>query len=80
MVEVLSHFLGGGDNVTLGDPLHQVLHLAAEQEVVVGVVQLLPAVLGQLLQARILLVHLTLSADDRLAADRNIQGESQEAS
>lgn len=70
VVQVLTHLLRGGHHISLCDPLLQVLHLSAQQEVVVGVVQLLPAVLRQLLQACVLLIYLTLSPDDLLAADR----------
>lgn len=70
MVQVLAHLLRRGHHVPLCDPLLQLLHLSAEQEVVVGVVQLLPAVLGELLEPGILLVHLALPPDDLLAADR----------
>lgn len=75
LVQVLAHLLGRGHHVPLGDPLLQVGHLSAEQEVVVGVVQLLPAVLGQLPQPGVLLVHLALPPDDLLAAGRGRQRE-----
>lgn len=74
VVQVLAHLLRRGHHVPLGDPLLQFGHLSAEQEVVVGVVQLLPAVLGQLPQPGVLLVHLALPPDDLLAADRGRQG------
>ncbi len=70
MVQVLTHLLRGGHHVSLCDPVLQVLHLSAQQEVVVGVVELLPAVLRQLPQPCILLIHLTLSPDDLLTAGR----------
>lgn len=69
MVQVLAHLLRGSRRVSLCDPVFQVLHLSAQQEVVVGVVQLLPAVLGQLLQPGVLLIYLSLTPDDLLAAD-----------
>lgn len=74
VVQVLAHLLGRGHQVPLGDPLLQVGHLSAEQEVVVGVVQLLPALLGLVPQLRVLLVYLALPPDDLLAADRGRQG------
>lgn len=66
LVQVLSHLLGGRHHVPLCDPVLQVLHLSAQEEVLVGVVQLLPAVLGQFLQTSVLFVHLSLSPDDAL--------------
>ena len=69
MVQVLAHLLGGGHHVSLGDPLLQLLHLPAQQEVLEGVVQLLRAVLRQLLQPGVLLIHLALPPDDLLAAE-----------
>lgn len=66
MVQVLSHLLRGRHNVFLCNPVFQVLHLSAQQEVMVGVVQFLPAVLCQLLQACVLLIYLTLPPYDLL--------------
>lgn len=74
MVQVLAHLLRGGHHVSLCDPVLQVLHLSAQQEVVVSVVQLLPAVLRQLLQPCVLLIHLSLSPDDLLTSDK-VKGE-----
>lgn len=69
VVQVLAHLLRGSHHISLCDPVFQVLRLSAKQEVVVGVVQLLPAILRQLLQPCILFVHLALSPDDLLTAD-----------
>ena len=69
MVQVLAHLLRGGHHVSLGDPLLQLLHLSAQQEVLEGVVQLRRAVLRQLLQPGVLLIHLALPPDDLLAAE-----------
>lgn len=45
MVQVLAHLLRGGHHISLCNQVFQILHLSAKQEVVVGVVQLLPAIL-----------------------------------
>lgn len=74
MIHVLAHLLRGGHHISLCDPVLQVLHLSAQQEVVVAVIQLLPAVLCQLLQPCVLLIHLALSPDDLLTADK-VKGE-----
>lgn len=70
MVQVLAHLLRGGHHVSLCDPVFQVLHLSAQQEVLVGVVQLPPAVLRQLPQPSVLLIHLALSPDNLLTANK----------
>lgn len=66
MVQVLTHLLRGRHHISLCDPVLQVLHLSAQQEVMVGVVQFLPAVLCQLLQACVLLIYLALPPYDLL--------------
>lgn len=45
MVKVLAHLLRGGHHISFCNPVFQILHLSAKQEVVVGVVQLLPTIL-----------------------------------
>lgn len=70
MVQVLPHLLRGGHYISCCNPVLQLLHFSAQLEVVVGVVQLFPAVLCQLFQPCILLIHLTLSPDDLLTADK----------
>ena len=69
VIHVLAHLLGGGHHVSLRDPVLQVLHLSAQQEVVVGVIQLPAAVLRQLPQPGVLLIHPALTPDDAIAAE-----------
>lgn len=73
MVQVLTHLLRGGHHVFLCDPVLQLLHLSAQQEVMVGVVQFIPAVLCQLPQTCVLLIYLALTPDDLLTGKIHTQ-------
>lgn len=68
---VLAQLVGPCHHLPLGNPLLQVIHLAVELEQPVPLVQLAPPLLGQVLQARVELVHLGLAHADALAGKAN---------
>ena len=68
MLEVLAEVVRAGDGLALGDPLLQVVDLAAQRVQLQDVVQLAASLFGQVLERRVQLVHLRLLHADRVTA------------
>lgn len=70
MLVVLSQLMGSGHHLPLSDPLLQVVHLPVELEETETLVQLPSALLCQILQPGVQLIHLRLAHPNTLTAGR----------
>lgn len=70
MLIVLSQLVGSSHHLPLSDPLLQVIHLSVKLEQTETLVQFSSALLRQILQSGVKLIHLRLTHPDTLAAGR----------
>ena len=68
VLEVLAEVVRAGDGLALGDPLLQVVDLAAQRVQLEHAVQFAATLIGQVLERRVQLVHLRLLHADRVTA------------